>query len=182
MALNDAATLAVDSGNYFTAPTGTAIPANVKTVATPWENIGHTSLEDILAFESEGGEATVIGTLQNRSLRTRRSNRSETLRINLQQFDTPALKLYYGSNATVVNGAVTAPAQPVPTTCAFLAVFLDGANAFGLYVPKCEILRGDDVELSDTEGLVSLPLGITPLQNGVNNWLYSITPLGGAAE
>lgn len=71
MALNDKATLVIGAGNYFTAPTpGTKAPVDLTTVATPWVNMGHTSIEDIMSFDSEGGESSVLGTLQNPSLRT----------------------------------------------------------------------------------------------------------------
>lgn len=179
MALNDDATLAVDTGDYYMAPVGTAAPADLRAPGLAWDRLGHSSLEDILTIESDGGDTTVIGTLQNHNLRTRRSNRTEVFTIILHQFDEPALKLYYGSNSTKLSdGSLTVPAQPTPTVCAFLAVFVDGANNFGLYLPKAEIFRGDDLEFADTEGLVGLPLSITPLQYGTNDWTYAVTPLG----
>lgn len=181
MALNDDAVLAIDSGNYFTAPAGTAVPTDLAAIATPWEVVGHTSLDNILSVESEGGEATVLGTLQNKSLRTRRSSRTETIKFTLQQFDTDALKLYYGSNAEVLaSGMVTNPTNPTPTVCAFLAVYLDGDNIFALYVPRAEILRSEDISFEDTENIAGLPLGVTPLQNGSNAYTYAVTPLGDA--
>ena len=64
MALNDDATLVIGSGNYLIAEVGTAIPADLTNPATPWDNIGHTSLEDIMSISSDGGDATVLGTLQ----------------------------------------------------------------------------------------------------------------------
>jgi hypothetical protein len=73
VALNDNATLVIGSGNYLTAPVGTDIPADLLVPTSPWEAVGHTSLEDIFSISSEGGEATVIGSLQNKSLRTKYS-------------------------------------------------------------------------------------------------------------
>jgi hypothetical protein len=177
--MNDAATLVLDSGNYFTAPVTTTLPIDLKAVSTPWENVGHTSLEDILSISSEGGEATVIGTLQKKNLRTKYSPRSETIAFVLQQFDTAALKLYYGSNATTnADGTVGVPAEPTPTIAAFLAVYVDGDNVFAIYAPKAEIYRNDDLSASDTESLVGLPIGVKPMQDGSNSWTYAITPLG----
>lgn len=181
MPINNAATLAIDSGNYYQAPVDTAMPASFTAApTTPWVDLGNSSLEDIMTITSDGGDTTVLGTLQNKNLRTRRSNRTETFTINLQQFDSAALQLYYGSNATITSGVVQVPASPTPTVCAFLAVFKDGANSFAFYAPKVEIIRGDDINLADTESLVSLPLSITPLQSGSNNWLYKVTALGGS--
>ncbi|WP_406409655.1 hypothetical protein OG923_12635 [Streptomyces halstedii] len=182
MALNDAATLVIGSGNYLTAPTGTAMPDDLLTPLSPWEAVGHTSLEEIFSITSEGGEATTIGSLQNKSLRTKYSARTESMTLTLQQFDVPGLKLYYGSNAPVLpDGSVGVPSDPIPTSAAFLAVFVDGENHFAFYAPKAEIYRGDDVSFGDTESLAGLPLSVKPMPHGANKWSYAITPLGGVA-
>lgn len=181
MPLVDNATLVVGAGNYLTAPVGTALPTDLLNPEADWDNIGHTSLEDVFSASSEGGDQTVLGTLQNANLRTSRTARSESFTITLQQFDASGLKLYYGSNMVDVNSdgsLLGVPSNPTPTTAAFLAVFVDGENVFALYAPKAEIFRGDDMEISDTESLASLPLRITPLQYQTNKYPYAITPLG----
>ncbi|WP_217129370.1 hypothetical protein [Streptomyces sp. AC558_RSS880] len=180
MAINDDATLVVGSGNYLTAPVGTAMPADLLTPTSPWQNVGHTSLEDIFGITSEGGEATTIGSLQNKSLRTKYSARTETMTFTLQQFDTAALKLYFGANAPILpDGSVGVPTDPEPTQAGFLAVFVDGENHFAFYAPRAEIYRADDMAISDTESLAGLPLGVKPMAYGSNVWTYAITPLGG---
>ena len=73
MSVSDTATLVLDTGNYFTAPTGTAIPGNLLAPSAPWTNVGHTSLEDIFGVSTEGGDKTTLGTLQNKTLRTKYS-------------------------------------------------------------------------------------------------------------
>jgi hypothetical protein len=179
VALNDNATLVIGSGNYLTAPVGTDLPEDLLVPTSPWSIVGHTSLEDIFSIASEGGEATVIGTLQNKSLRTKYSARTETMTFTLQQFDVPGLKLYYGSNAPVLpNGTVGVPTEPTPTVSAFLAVFVDGENHFAFYAPKAEIYRADDVSFGDTESLAGLPIGVKPMAFGSNTYTYAITPLG----
>jgi hypothetical protein len=179
VALNDNATLVIGSGNYLTAPAGTDLPEDLLVPTSPWSIVGHTSLEDIFSIASEGGEATVIGTLQNKSLRTKYSARTETMTFTLQQFDIAGLKLYYGSNAPVLpNGTVGVPTEPTPTVSAFLAVFVDGENHFAFYAPKAEIYRADDVSFGDTESLAGLPIGVKPMAYGSNTYTYSITPLG----
>ena len=189
MALNDKATLVIGAGNYFTAETpGEAEPTDLTAVSDPWENLGHTSIEDILSFESEGGESTVLGTLQNPSLRTTRSNSTDTLKITLQQFDKDSLKLFFGNNSgaggpvSATGGAkwLQVKSKPRATECAFLAVYIDGENVFAIHIPRCEIIKGDNLEFGDTESLAGLPLNITPLQYGQNDWTYQITPLGTA--
>lgn len=180
MALNDAATLVVGSGNYLTAPTGTAMPDDLLVPVSPWQNVGHTSLEDVFGITSEGGEATTIGTLQNKSLRTKYSARTETMTFTLQQFDTAALRLYFGANAPILpDGSVGVPADPQPTEASFLAIFVDGENHFAFYAPKAEVYRNDDMAIGDTESLAGLPLGVKPMAYGSNSWTYAVTPLGG---
>ena len=180
MALIDSATLKIDSGNYLLAPVGTAAPVDPATPGAPWVNIGHTSIEDILGFESEGGEQTVLGTLQNSSLRTSQAARTESWAVILQQFDAASLKLYFGSNATEsVDGKwVHVPDKAVPTAAAFLAVFVDGENIFPIHAHRAEILRGDDLDLSDTESLAGLPLRVTPTKYGANPGPYSVGVVG----
>lgn len=181
MAKNDNATLVVGSGNFFTAPVGTAMPASLSEVPDePWEAVGHTSLEDIFSFSSEGGDATTLGTLQSKSLRTTYAPRTESFALTVNQFDRKSLRLYYGANAPLLpDGTLGIPQSPEPTECAFLAIFVDGSNTFGLYSPRTEIFRGDDVAVADAESLVGLPLNIKPLIYSTNEWTYAITPLGG---
>lgn len=179
MALIDNATLLINAGNYFTAPVGTPCPTDLTQPDPAWDNVGHTDLEEVLTITSEGGEQTVIGTLQNKNLRVRIAPRSETISVALEQFDIGALKLYYGSNAvTVEEGRLLGvPQSPAPTERAFLAVFIDGEKAFAVYAPKASIFRGSDLEISDTESLAKLPLAVTPLVHGSNAWAYAVTPL-----
>lgn len=151
--------------------------------------MGHTSLEDILSVTSEGGEATVLGTLQAKSLRNSYSARTETMRVNLQQFDATGLKLFFGANMAPTNEDARfagVPATPQPTKAAFMAVYIDGENVFALWAPSVEILRGDDFEVSDTESFASLPLDIKPMffipsgSQVANKWTWSLTPLAAA--
>jgi hypothetical protein len=178
VALNDNATLVIGAGNYFVAPPSTALPADLTTVDVPWANIGHTSLEDIFGMSSDGGEATVLGTLQNKSLRTTYSKRTESFTFTLQQFDADSLKLFFGSNmVTNADGTLGVPSNPVTTVKAFLIVFIDGAHEFAFYCPKAEIYRADSISIADSESLAGLPIQVTPLQDGSNTWTYAVTPL-----
>lgn len=183
MALNADATLVVGAGNFlmaaYSATAPVALPADLSAPGDSFEPVGHTSLEDIFSVTSEGGEATTIGSLQNKSLRTTYSARQETFNFTLQQFDEAGLKLYYGANATLgSSGEVQVPINPQPTVCTFLIVFVDGDNHFGFYVPKAEIFRADDLAISDTDSLAGLPLSVKPLVHGTNSWTYAVTPLG----
>ena len=178
MAINDNATLVVSTGRFYTAPVGTAIPTDLSAPGGLWKDVGHTSLEDVLTFNSEGGEATVLGTLQSPALRTSYSKRVESFQFTLQQWDEDGQKLYFGSNAVVNAGLLQVPTDPTPTECAFLVVFKDKAKMLPIYAPKAEIFRADNIEISDTESLAGLPLKVTPLVNGTNAYSYAIGLLG----
>ncbi len=187
MAINDTATLVIGAGNFYHAPASTVAPTSLSTAPiTPWENIGHTSLADVFGWGVDGGDATILGTLQNKSLRTTYAKRTETFTVNVQQWDEASLKLYFGSNAATVTTGVApneitwlrVPASnPITTVGAFLAIFIDGANVFAIYAPKAEIFRGDVPSLA-SDDLASLPLKVTPMIDGTNDWAYMITPLG----
>lgn len=179
--LNDNATLVVGAGNFFTAVTGTAKPADLTDIETAiWENVGHTSLEDIFGISSEGGEQTTLGTLQAKALRTTHAPRTESFNFTIQQWDRKSLRLYFGRNAPVLaDGSLGVPVSPVPTEAAFLVVFYDGENAFAFYAPKAEIFRADDVSIPDAESLAGLPLAVKPLVHGGNEYAYTVTPIGG---
>lgn len=180
MALNDNATLVVGAGNFFRAPVGTARPADLTAIDAPWENIGHTSLEDIFGVTSEGGDATTLGTLQAKTLRTTYAPRTESFTFTVMQFDRRSLRLYYGANAPLLpDGSLGVPSSPVPTESAFLAVFIDGENRFAFYAPKAEIFRAEDMAISDAESLAGLPLSVKPVAHGGNVWAYTVTPIGG---
>lgn len=180
MALHDDTTLVIGSGNFFKAPAETPEPAVLTTISTPWENLGHTSLEDIFGITGEGGDATTLGTLQAKQLRTKYSPRTDTMNLTIQQFDAAALKLYFGSNMAEIDGGSAfhgIPTEPEPHVGAFLAVFIDGTQHFAFYAPKAEIFRREDMSLSDTESLAGLPLSVKPLVSGARSWAYAVTPL-----
>lgn len=186
MTQNDAAVLVIDSGNFFTATynstTPVALPADLTAPGVSWDAVGHTDLSDIFNLTSEGGEASTIGTLQNKTLRTKFATRTESLTFNLQQFDEAGLMLYFGSNSTIgSNGEVQVPNSPEPTICSFLAIFVDGDNYFAVYAPKAEIYRSDDVAPGDGSTPASLPLSVKFLQHSTNTWNYAVTPLGGGS-
>ena len=180
--INDAA-LIVANADFYLAPVGTAAPSDLDAVPEDWKVLGHTSPEDILSWASEGGEATTIGSLQNPSLRTVYSARTETFSTTLLQWDEVSLKLYFGSNMEEIAGNALfkgVPSRPAATKSALLVIVKDGDNRFGIYVPSAEILRGDDVAFDDTENFAGLPISVTPINYNGNSWAYAVTPLAGA--
>ena len=171
MALDDLAVLKAGAGHFYTAPIGTALPTDLRNPGAGWTHMGHTSVQDILAAQSEGGDVTTLRSLQAKSLRTSIAPRTESFGMNLLQFDKAALKLYYGANAAETDTGVRPSQNPVPTEAAWLVVFLDGNSAAGIYAPKASFFRGDDFSVSDTENLAQLNLKVTPLAYASNDWV-----------
>lgn len=177
MALDNSAILKVGTGAFYTAEVGSELPANILEPGESWENMGHTSLEDILNSASEGGDQTTLASLQNRNLRTTVAARTESFNINLLQFDSDSLKLYYGDNSEISpEGNVQIPTEPVPAERAWLFVFRDGDRVGAIYAPKASFFRGDDFAISDTESLTSLNLRITPLAIDGNKFAIEFVP------
>lgn len=177
MALDNTAILKVGTGNFYTADIDTELPDNILEPGVGWSNMGHTSLDDILNSASEGGEQTTLASLQNRNLRTSVAPRTESFTINLLQFDTESLKLYYGDNAVVSSdGNVQIPLEPVPAERAWLFVFRDGDRVGAIYAPKASFFRGDDFAITDTESLSRLSLRITPLAVDGNDYAIEFVP------
>jgi hypothetical protein len=174
--LYDDTTLVPSTGHFYTGPVGTPYDEDG---GTPWVEIGHTSADEIFAMTSEGGDKTTLATLQSSALRTTTTPRIDKITFSLHQFDTAALKLYFGSNAAVkadghvAEGLLGVPRDPVPTEVSFLVVLKDGESTFALYAPKAEITRGDDLSIGDTSTLAALPLEVTPLTfNGADEDYY----------
>lgn len=164
MALLDTAVFKVGTGHFYTAPIGTSLPTDLANPGSSWTEVGHTSVEDILAASSEGGEATTHRSLQSSALRVTYAPRTETWNFNVLQFDTDSLRLYFGQNASIdADGNVLVPDNPQPTERAFLIVFRDGHNVMGLYAAKASIFRGEDFSFGDIENLSQLSLAVKPL-------------------
>ena len=182
--VNDAA-LVVANADFYTGAVGAAAPTDLSDIDTEvWDVLGHTSPEDILSWASEGGEPTTIGSLQNPSLRTVYSDRTETFSTTLLQWDEKTLKLYFGSNLEEVAGSTLfkgVPSKPVATKVSLLVVVKDCDTRFAIYITSAEILRGDDVAFDDTENFAGLPISVTPINYNGNPWAYAVTPLGTVA-
>ena len=169
MALNDQSVLKVGTGRFFTAPVGTPRPTDLLNVGPEWENMGHTSLDDILSSSSEGGEVTRFSSLQSRNFRQSTAGRTDSFGVNLLQFEEDALKLYYGSNTVIYeNGDIGIPEVAVAEERAWLFLFQDGNMVGGLYAPRASFGRAEDFNISSTEELSSLPIQVTPMSHGDN--------------
>lgn len=185
MAIKDNATLVVKTGRFYVAEPGTAAPSDLSAVPETWEEMGHTSLEDILSWATEGGDTTTLGSLQSPSLRTSTSSRTESFTTTLLQWDEGTLPFYFGSNMQLIPGSeifMGVMSNPTPVKKAMLIVFEDGQNKFAVYAPSAEIGRGDDLSIESTEDLAGLPIQITLTNHEGKPWAFAVTPIGGVAS
>lgn len=187
MAINDTSTLVVKTGRFYVAPIGTEAPTELDRASLEtagWEQMGHTSLEDILAWATEGGETTTLGSLQSPSLRQTTSARTESFTTTLLQWDAQTLPFYFGNNMELIPGSLIflgVKSAPEPVRRAFLVVFEDGQNRFPVYAPAASITRGDDLSIDSTEDLAGLPIQISLLNHEGNDWAFAVAPIGGVA-
>ena len=165
MAFNSDSVLKPTRADFYWAKTGTPKPADIfGVIPSPWDNMGHSSIEDILNVSTEGGEPTQLGSLQNTSLRTSVSAAVRSFTVNFLQWDAPTLKMYYGANTEIsADGTVRIPEQPLPSEGAWLAVLSDGDARGGFYATKCSAIGDGDFSISDTDSLAQLPIRFTPI-------------------
>lgn len=180
MALLDSAVIIPGTGFMYTAPAETAIPANLVTPASPWDNLGHTSREDGLTITRDGGDSEVIGTWQNPSLRERREPTTFAITAFLHQVTNEVLEMYFGPGDvdTADRFGVTSATDTVAR--ALYVRIVDGSNSVGLYVPRVSISSEDDVEV-DVEGFLAFPVRMTVLQVSGSNLMEFIGPELGLA-
>lgn len=182
MAFNDSAVIKVSAANFYTAPVGTAAPTDPTAPGSPWQNIGHTALDNILSFTSEGGEKTVLGSLQNRNLRTSYSDKSVTFTFNVHQYDKEGFKLYLGSNAVEDGGRIGPADTPSPTQVAWYVCVEDGERYFDFYAPKADVIGSGDLSITDTESLAFLPLQVVPLSHEGKKAAWFVKPVAELAK
>lgn len=168
MALNQDAVLKLSRADFYVAPVDTPAPKDLSIEPTsPWVHTGHTSIEDILAATTDGGESTTLGSIQAASLRQSTTAAIRSFTVNHLQWDTETLKLYYGDNAIVQSdGSVDVPETPIPSEKAWLARLQDGNTYGGFYAKRASIIGDGDISISDSDSLAQIPVKYTPMISG----------------
>lgn len=178
MALDGSKVLKVGRADFYTAPVGTALPTDLsKTPDKAWTHAGHSSIEDILAVSSDGGETTTLGSIQSPQLRQSTTPATRAFTVNFLQWDAATLKLYYGGNVTEQNGNLQIPQTPHPSEVAWLAVLQDGDNYGGIYAAKASAIGDGDLTISDSDSLAQLPVKFTPLSYNDSNFAFTFVPM-----
>lgn len=162
MALDDAAVIIPGTGFVYTAPAGTAAPTDFENPESPWEDLGHTSIEDGLTITKDGGDSNILGTWRNPSLRDRRDPVNFAITIHLLQLTNETLAYYFGGGDTSVEGVFGVNLITQPQERAMFIRIVDGAVSAPLYVPRVSLASDDDVEV-DVENFLAFPVRATVL-------------------
>lgn len=174
MALNDDAVITPAVGYILTAAPGTPNPSALEIDGfdpeegfVGWENLGHTSRDELPEFGFEGGDTEVRGTWQNASLRTVTTEAPvDSVVFQLHEMTAAGLSLYYGPNVQVSDGELVVPDTPVDAVKrALLIVIKDGDTSIAFYAPNCDIRREEAVGM-DIDGFMTLPIRATFLKSG----------------
>lgn len=181
------ARLNITDGRFYIHPTpGTARPvdtADSALLADGWVGVGETHVDERFTPVREGGEKIILATLQNRSARVRRSRVSNSFTLVIVQLVQESWKLYYGANAIVAGDGSVGPAPtPVPTECAFLAVFDDGDQTFSVHVSFASVIGSDVMNMGDDESFAGLPIEIDCLQSAPGVPDHTVSPLVDSAS
>lgn len=165
MAVNDNALIQPVRGTLFVAPAETPLPddltqltLSVDTVGD-WKNFGHTSNDNKLTWNKDGGDATSHDTWLVAGARTTYASTTLSFTGNSVQVDTDTLKQVYNGWVTD-KGLVVSSVETVEQKLAFIILSYDSGNDeyFGTYLPNVSFaysnlpdFSGDNfVELSFT--------------------------------
>lgn len=172
MALNDNAVFTASRGYIFTAPINTAAPTPTEVAAfnpttgfVGWDNIGHTSDDELPEFGFDGGDTETRGSWQNSALKEVVTEAiSDFVTFNAHQFDEETLKLYYGvTNPGSTAGKFDINETGKTTEKALLIVVVDGDVAVAFHAGRTSIRRNDAISM-DTDSFAFLPLRATILK------------------
>ncbi len=155
-------------GTVFHAPRGTKPPADPLTAfkltedgPSPWQNLGHTSKNNTIAFTKDGGEKETLDTFLADGVRTTTGSTQWGVTIAALQIDAQTLDLAFnGDFDPETGGYIVASAAPIET--ALFLYFQDSTGALGFWLPETELALGDAPSV-DTAYFFELPLSASIL-------------------
>lgn len=155
----------------FTAGTS---PALVEVITAPngWDNIGHTSRNEMPEWGFEGGKMKMKGTWQKKRLREVEDGDpiEDSVMVNLEQWDPATMELYFGSNVADTPGIFGIDGNFDPVEKSFLIILVDGESRIGFYASKASIQRDKAIKLP-IDDFATMPIKATFLNLG-NRRLY----------
>lgn len=176
MALDSSAVVLPGTGYLFAHDTvGTAPPAvtastiaalNLEsaTLATGWNNIGHTSRDNNVTLGRDGGDRTTKGSWQSPALRETVAPITWTFGFKSLQVSNETFTMYFGGGGVATVDRFDVPDVATPVEKALWIVMVDGAYRLPLYLAKVSMLGGDPIE-ADVENFLQLDIVATVLKN-----------------
>ncbi len=190
MAQTDSAVLRPGTGHVLIGTVGvpakptlstlTTYAADTSVGITNWTDLGHTSLDDLPAFNQDGGDSEVKGSWQNQSLREIITAEAvDYITIKPLQVDNNVLRLYYSGGTFTTANVFDTPDSSGTTERALLIVFLDGTTPVGFYAPRTSVRRDDAIEMANDD-FATFPIRFTILKaTGLprSSWISSTVGL-----
>lgn len=168
MGFNPAATIIPGKGTVLVADPDTAAPENYETLdprtlagGSGWQALGHTSRENSVAMNKEGGEATQSGSWWEEALDSSYAATTWGLTVNSLQVDALTLGLAFGGGTLDTSAGSYLVKDIVPQAKALYILMIGGNRRMGIYVPNTTISIGDAPEIpTDTFFEISLSASI----------------------
>lgn len=163
MAADSTALVVPGNGTVFKATENTKMPTGgisafslLGTPPTGWTSLGHTSTDNTVAFNRDGGDATKLGTWLQDGVRTIYAADDWSLTIGTLQVDKDSLDLAYNGAFDTDNGYII-PSSNGGTSTALFVLCQDGTGQLGFYIPSTTTKLGDAPSI-DTEKFFETPL------------------------
>jgi hypothetical protein len=164
----DATALVVPGhGTVFKAAANTVMPAGglsdfgLAVAPTGWTSLGHTSTQNTVAFATDGGDPTTLGTWLQDGVRTMYAVTDWSLTVNALQVDKDNLDLAFNGEFDTDDGYIV-PGSNAGTSCALFVLCQDGTGQLGFYIPNTSTKLGDAPSI-DTANFFELPLAASIL-------------------
>ncbi|MYT30467.1 MULTISPECIES: hypothetical protein [unclassified Streptomyces] len=179
MPLIDEAAIIPGSGFIHLADPDTPKPTAITDPRNPgpgWNNIGHTSLDDLPEFGRDGDKPETVGTWQNAKLRQTSPDVTYSVTFNSVQATADTYRLYFGAGHEAVqpDGSFRIPARPEPQVGALLFIVIDGAHMVPLWHPRTSLLGSDAVKMDATKfwsfPIVATFLGSSTIGGAIGEW------------
>lgn len=158
--MNAAAVIIPGRGAVFSADSGTTPPAYLTmTPAAPgtgWTCLGHTSKDNSVALNKDGGDATSYDSWWQAALAVTYDPNKWSVNVNPLQMEVGVLDLAFNGSLDEDNGYIV-PSSIVAVEKALFVLAMQGTNRMGLYLPKVSITLGDAPSFDPTK-LFEIPL------------------------
>lgn len=147
MPVNTDALIVPGHGTIFHAPPNTPVPPNpltaftlMGTPPTTWDTFGHTSKQNVVSFNREGGESTTLDTYLVDGVRTVQTGSTTwTLVLNALQMEVDTLDLAFNGDWDDTGSRYLIPANASPVKRALFVLLSDNSGSAGFYIPNSEI-------------------------------------------